>query len=122
MRCLVTNAGELCCQVFEIKSAAEFLRQLSQRVFGGKWLLISTSMHARATLKDFRKSKGFFAQNCMKMKESGVLRHFPFQEFLKFQELSHPCWVPQFFLDTCIRKENSCQDVCLFELAKGSYL
>ena len=52
----------------------------------------------------------------MKLKESEVLWHFQFQEFLKFQELSHPCWVPQFFLDNCIVKENSCQArmcVCL---------
>ena len=36
-------------------------------------------------------NRRFYAKKCMKRKESGVLWHFQFQEFLKFQELSYPC-------------------------------
>ena len=50
-----------------------------------------TDKHAcDSDISGFQEIGGLIKKNCMKMKESGVLRHFPFQEFLKFQELSHP--------------------------------
>ena len=47
-------------------------------------------LDGRETFHNFRKS-AVLCQKVHEKKDSGVLWHFQFQEFLKFQELSHPC-------------------------------